>query len=239
MRRLMWETLDSSDAARFPGAWGRIPNFRGAEAAAQRVTGLLAWQMAEVIKCNPDAPQLPLRRAALEQGKVVYMAVPRLSQPECFLELDPRRDDVDPQRVASIKGAVEHGRPVHPHDMPHIDLVVAGSVAVARDGSRIGKGGGYSDLEFALLSELGRVNDHTPVITTVHASQVLPDPLVMHEHDISLDYIATPQEVIPCPRNYPRPDGVHWDLLSRDRIEAMPIIEELYRAASRSEPLPA
>jgi len=44
-------------------------------------------------------------------------------------------------------------------DMPGLDAIVCGSVAVTRDGRRCGKGEGYSDLEFAILRELG----HPPV----------------------------------------------------------------------------
>ena len=76
IRRRAWQTLENGGVARFPGAWGRIPNFKGAEAAAERLRGLTAWQNARAIKCNPDSPQLPVRRAALCDGKIVYMAVP-------------------------------------------------------------------------------------------------------------------------------------------------------------------
>jgi 5-formyltetrahydrofolate cyclo-ligase len=31
------------------------------------------------VKANPDSPQLPVRQRALEDGKTVYMAVPRLA----------------------------------------------------------------------------------------------------------------------------------------------------------------
>ncbi len=46
------------------------------------------------------------------------MAVPRLRDERCFLELDPRRLDAEPRDAASIRGAAKHGRPVHPHEMP-------------------------------------------------------------------------------------------------------------------------
>ncbi len=42
-------------------------------------------------------------------------------------------------------------------EMPPVDLIVAGSVAVNKKGSRIGKGGGYSDLEYAIGREFGFV----------------------------------------------------------------------------------
>jgi 5-formyltetrahydrofolate cyclo-ligase len=41
-------------------------------------------------------------------------------------------------------------------------------VAVNRQGARVGKGGGFSDLEFALLVEVGLIGKHTVLATTVH-----------------------------------------------------------------------
>src|SRR5438093_11835379 len=164
IRRRAWQTLENGGVARFPGAWGRIPNFKGAEAAAERLRGLTAWQNARAIKCNPDSPQLPVRRAALCDGKIVYMAVPRLREERCFIELDPQALGSQAGRAASIKGAFQHGRSVFPEDVGPIDLIVCGSVVVAADGSRIGKGGGYSDLEFALLSDCAKIAPDAPVV---------------------------------------------------------------------------
>ena len=38
---------------------------------------------------NPDQPQLPVRVRALRDGKLVYMAVPKLAHPLPFFRLDP------------------------------------------------------------------------------------------------------------------------------------------------------
>ena len=54
--------------------------------------------------------------------------------------------------------------------IPKIELAVVGSVAVAKDGGRIGKGEGYSEMEYAILHELGLVSESVPIITTVHES---------------------------------------------------------------------
>src|SRR2546425_574700 len=134
--------MEQGGVTRFPGAWGRIPNFKGAEAAAERLRGRDAGRRARVIKCTPDSPQPPVRRAALRDGKTVYMAVPRLREERCFIQLDPAALGGRATAAASIKGASERGRPVLPEELPEIDLIVCGSVAVARDGSRLGKGGG-------------------------------------------------------------------------------------------------
>ena len=211
--------------AAFPGAYGRIPNFVGAPKARDRITELEVWQAARTIKCNPDSPQRPVRKRALEEGKLIYMPVPRLTTEKCFLELDPERIR-DYSFASSIKGAFKLGRLVHPEEMHAIDLIVCGAVAVARDGARLGKGGGYSDLEYALALNLGLVGPDTPVMTTVHPVQVVEGLIPMTRHDIALDYIATPEEAVRCQRAYPRPEGVYWDELGV-KIDEVPILAKL------------
>jgi len=57
----VWEQLERSGAALPPGAYGRIPMFERADAAADRLVGLPAWQAAPVVKANPDWAQMPVR----------------------------------------------------------------------------------------------------------------------------------------------------------------------------------
>jgi 5-formyltetrahydrofolate cyclo-ligase len=54
-----------------------------------------------------------------------------------------------------------------------VDLVICGSVAVNRQGARVGKVGGFADLEFTLLVETGLIGKDTLLATTVHPLQVL------------------------------------------------------------------
>ena len=211
--------------AAFPGAFGRIPNFVGAAKARERLAELEVWQAARTIKCNPESPQRPVRKRALEEGKLIYMPVPRLTSEKCFLELDPERIQ-DYSFASRIKGAFKLGQLVHPGEMRPIDLIVCGSVAVARDGARLGKGGGYSDLEYALALNLGLVGPHTPILTTVHPVQVVERPIPMTRHDISLDYIVTPEEAVRCQPAYLRPAGVYWDEVGT-KIDEVPILARL------------
>ncbi|HMC71875.1 MAG TPA: hypothetical protein VKJ07_22140, partial [Mycobacteriales bacterium] len=53
LRDEVWGALRSAKVARFPGADGRIPNFVGAEAAAERLRAVPAWQDAGTVKANP------------------------------------------------------------------------------------------------------------------------------------------------------------------------------------------
>ena len=75
VRERVWRAPEIHGAARSPGAKGCIPNFPGAEAAALHVASLPEWKRARVVKAKPDAPQLALRRTALRDGKLLYMAV--------------------------------------------------------------------------------------------------------------------------------------------------------------------
>lgn len=233
LRERVWSLLTERGVARFPGASGRIPNFAGAEAAARRLAELPAWRSARVVKCNPDAPQLPVRALALREGKRVYMAVPRLRAERCFLELDPARLAGRERAAASIGGASRLGKPTHPAGMPKVDLVVAGSVAVDRAGGRIGKGGGFSDLEFALLAELDLVGAWTTVVTTVHPLQIVNDRIPMLSNDIPLDVIVTPEETIRCRRRHRRRKGIVWTALSEEKIAEVPLLARLAETRRR------
>jgi 5-formyltetrahydrofolate cyclo-ligase len=104
-------------------------------------------------------------------------------------------------------------------------LIVAGSVAVNREGVRIGKGGGYSDLEYAITREVGFVGrcyyrDHRSPL------QLLEEDLPETDHDFRIDFVVIPDEVIPTGRKNGRPKGVLRDLLTEEKIAEIPILGE-------------
>jgi 5-formyltetrahydrofolate cyclo-ligase len=223
VRERIWALLERERVARFPGAQGRIPNFAGAPAAAARLASLPAWRAARVVKANPDAAQLPVRARALADGKLLYMAVPRLADEHPFILLDPEHLVVPSRRAASIGGSARHGRPVDVAEVDPVDLVVCGSVAVNRQGARVGKGGGFSDLEFGLLAEAGLIGADTVVATTVHPLQVLDEELPETSHDFRLDLIVAGEEVVRCRRTR-RPRGILWEHLDAAKLAAVPAL---------------
>jgi 5-formyltetrahydrofolate cyclo-ligase len=222
IRERIWNLIEKKKVGRFPGVQGRIPNFVGAEQAAAKLGELEVWRKARCIKANPDSPQMPARKRALAEGKIVYMAVPRLREKACFLELDPKKLS-DWRKASSIKGAFEVGRPVEIRQMKTIDLVLCGSVAVTRDGRRLGKGGGFSDLEYGLLRKAGKISATTPVLTTVHPLQIV-DAIPVLEHDFPLDYVATPEEIVVCEPRWARPHGIYRELLDPDQVAEIPCL---------------
>src|ERR1700723_3441610 len=199
LRQEVWSAMRTAKVARFPGAVGRIPNFTGAEAAAERLRAMPQWQAGGTLKANPDSAQLPVRQRALQDGKTVYMAVARLAGPEPFFALDPAHLSEPPRKAASISGAARSARRGTLAELPPVDLVVMGCVAADEDGARLGKGGGFADLEFALAAAAGLIGPHTASVTTVHELQLRPAGLIpLTSHDIALDFIITPDRVIDC-----------------------------------------
>ncbi len=228
VRKAVWKAMDREGVSRFPGAEGRIPNFAGAKLAAQKLAGHRLWKRARVIKANPDSPQTHVRRLALEEGKMVVMAVPRLRDQHPFRLLDPRKlNQKQVREAATIKGALRHGKVVALEELPPIDFVLCGSVAVNLSGARVGKGGGFSDLEYALLIEEGLIDEHTIVATTVHPIQIVREHIPLTDHDLPVDMVATPRAVIELERQYKRPRGLLWDHLQPPQIHEIPILERI------------
>jgi 5-formyltetrahydrofolate cyclo-ligase len=210
----------------------------GAEAAARRLADLPEWKRAHVVKVNPDSPQLPVRATALSAGKLLYVAVPRLASERPFLRLDPdllHQQEVLPRRAVSIAHAARHGQPVGIAEMEHIDLVVCGVVAVNQEGVRVGKGGGFSDLELALLVEAGLVDGATVIATTVHELQVLDEELPETEHDFRVDLVVTPERFIRTGARKRTP-GIIWDHLNAEKIAHIPVLAELNRRRQAGPP---
>jgi 5-formyltetrahydrofolate cyclo-ligase len=227
LREQVWAAMSTARVARFPGAAGRIPNFTGAEAAADRLRELPEWRRAQTLKANPDSAQLPVRQRALQDGKTVYMAVPRLAEADPFFALDPGHLSEPPRKAASIRGAARSARRVSLRDLAPVDLVVMGCVAVGEDGARLGKGGGFADLEYALASAAGLIGPGTVTVTTVHELQVQPAGAVpLTDHDVPVDLVITPDRVIDCrPRRGPqRSAGIRWQELTDEKIAAIPLL---------------
>ena len=141
-----------------------------------------------------------------------------------FMVLDPASIPAELAWQAAARAAwPRFATPVELKDLPPFDAIVTGCVAVTPAGKRAGKGAGYSDLEFAILRELG----HAPaaVATTVHDVQVVEDfPIAPHDQPLSL--IATPTRLIDIANPLPAPTGIDWQHLPKDAFDLMPILRE-------------
>jgi len=216
IRSHIWNLMEQKDIADFPRpVTGRIPNFKGSSIACEKAFNMREIVEVSTLKIDPDSPLKTARLKALLSGKTVVMPTPRLRRG--FLVLDgkliPSWRAVE---ASTIRGAFKYGQIVeNPYELPSIDAMIVGCVAVSRiNGVRIGKGGGYSDLEYGILTEAGKVNVEVPIVAVVHDVQVLEEPLPYAHHDVAVDYIVTPRRIIHVEKRIARPKGVIWDILS-------------------------
>eukprot|EP00667_Euglena_gracilis_P003910 EG_transcript_3926 len=230
IRQDVWDALERFDLVDFPRpCHRRIPNFKGAAEASRRLAELDCFQRAKCVEVNPDVAQAAVRTAALELGKQVLVPSPRLKL-GLFSMLDCSSVPPDKRTFAATQAGLRAcGRPVTFSDpIPHVDLIVVGSVAVSLDGFRLGKGEGFADLEYAILREKGAVDATTLVATTVHDHCVRDVPVhLLQPHDVPVDLIVTPTKVIFTGTKLPRPPGLLWDALTLEKVGSIAVLREL------------
>ncbi|XP_013165284.1 PREDICTED: methenyltetrahydrofolate synthase domain-containing protein, partial [Papilio xuthus] len=228
----VWRHLENNSLAMFPRpVYNRIPNFKGAPEAAARLAELDVFKNANTVKVNPDKPQESVRVICLEQQKTLYVPVPRL-QTGFLNKIVLPEGEPGPtayRKAVSRNGMEVYGQPIGIEDTVTLDLVVMGSVAVSKEGYRIGKGRGYGDLEFGLMMHMKAIKPNTLVATTVHDCQVFDTfpAQLFGPHDVPIDLIVTPTQVIETQRMSQRPTGILWHLLSNRRVQLMPILGQL------------
>jgi 5-formyltetrahydrofolate cyclo-ligase len=191
MRQEVWNRLEAEGFAKFPlPCFSRIPNFVGSEKAAERLRLSKEWKTAKVVFVNPDFAQQKVREHVLLDGKTLVMATPKLRQG--YIIVEPEKVKDLEKHASTIKGAFQLGKTAEPPEIPRPDLIVEGSVAVDKQGNRLGKGCGYGDRE---IKTLKKAFGPTPVVTTVHDAQVVNN-VPTKEKDEKVSIILTPSRII-------------------------------------------
>lgn len=237
IRLKVWDYLEEKNLANFPRpVHNRIPNFKGAETAGKTVASLPEFVTSRVVKVNPDKPQEEVRYQVLSLKKELLVPTPRLKN-GLFNRLTNNNNlsNKDLKVLASRQGIDTKSKPVPIGEKLTIDLVIIGSVAVDKLGHRIGKGEGFADLEFALAaSHHAAVNQNTIVISTVHDCQVfesLPENLFT-DHDVPVDILVTPTEIIRVENRLPKPTRIIWNLLTEEKLKQVSLLNDI-RAAEK------
>lgn len=247
IRKRIWDMMEEKDIAQFPRpVHHRIPNFVGAELAAARLADMAEFQQASCIKVNPDTPQRAVRHAVLAQGKTLLTPQPRLRTGFfSTIQMNSLPSLVEIDECTNSKGVAKWGTPVTLSDRYTVDLVVVGSTAVCPEtGARVGKGEGFAELEWGILSAQGNLDPATTlVVTTVHDEQIVNDIPAgsLTKHDVPVDVIVTPTKIIRVPNRAPKPSGVFWDLLSPQKLAQIRVLRQLKQEIEdhQGEPLPS
>lgn len=218
-----------------------IPDFEGSERCAEAIRRMGIYKRSKLLFITPDNCLEILRMYAILDSKPFIMPTYGIKRGFVHLsrQLVPQgKEDF----AATLDGAERFGRYVSLEEiaeMGRIDLMITGASAVSVSGVRYGKGHGYFDLEWAMMRELGVVDDSTPVIAVVHDVQVIEGELEADRYDTVVDYIVTPSRVIKVSGRRPKPAGIDWERLPRHLLEEIPPLAELYRERLGSPPAPS
>jgi 5-formyltetrahydrofolate cyclo-ligase len=208
-----------------------IPDFEGSEAATDHIMALDAFKSCKYAFITPDNCLVDLRRRMIEAGIPFVMSTYGIYRG--FLYVGPGMVPKGAELYAAWLDGMEHfARPISLAEIAakgRFELMVTGASAVSTDGVRFGKGHGFFDLEWGMFTDLGIVDETTPVVAIVHDVQVVEDKLHPSATDILVDYIATPSRMIKVGRRAKRPHGVKWELLEQEQIEVTPPLQELKR----------
>ncbi|XP_019152319.1 PREDICTED: 5-formyltetrahydrofolate cyclo-ligase-like protein COG0212 [Ipomoea nil] len=237
IRKRIWDLMEAQNIAQFPRpVHHRIPNFVGASLAADKLSELDAFKAANCVKVNPDTPQKQVRFLTLNGGKTLLTPQPRL-RTGFFSVLESHM--LSPgtiKEACTSAGVAKYGRPIGLDEKIRVDLIVIGSVAVdPRTGARLGKGEGFAELEYGMLRYMGAIDDSTPIVTSVHDQQLVDDIPVekLLIHDVPVDIICTPTQVIFTNTTIPKPQGIYWEKLSPEKLSQVRILRELKNRIER------
>ncbi|MEM0023844.1 MAG: 5-formyltetrahydrofolate cyclo-ligase [Thermofilaceae archaeon] len=206
-----------------------IPDFEGSELCVEKVREMSLYKRSRLLFITPDNCLEQLREAAIIDGKTFVMPTYGIRRGFILLErrLVPHgKEDF----AASLDGAERFGVRVSLRDIASLgkfDMVFTGVSLVNTSGVRFGKGEGFFDLEWGMLSEIGVVDDMTPVVVIAHDVQVIEANLPVEPHDTVADIIVTPSRVIFTGSKMKKPKGINWALVTKEMLEEIPPLREL------------
>jgi 5-formyltetrahydrofolate cyclo-ligase len=213
-----------------------IADFAGSEACVDRVRALPAWAVSPLLFITPDNSTELVRRAAMADGKPFVMTTYGIRRG--FLALDPADvPEAERSHAATLDGMDRYARPVRLAEirqMGRIGLLITGGSAVNGRGHRMGKGHGYFDLEWALLSEAGAVDQSSEIADVVHDCQLVDIDVAAAPHDVPVDWIITPTRTIRVPTPDRAPGKVWWHLLRGTDLARIPPVIELAALQGRT-----
>lgn len=213
-----------------------IADFEGSDAATARILDMEAWADAETVFITPDNSTELLRREALRGQKELLVTTYGIRRG--FLRVAPGAvPDDEVSYAATLDGLDVYGIPItlaQMRDAAPLPLMVTGGSAISRNGIRFGKGHGYFDLEWAMLSEIGRTDASTQIVDIVHDEQVVDVDLDSEPHDVAVDWVVTPTRTIAVGAGTRPPGRVLWELIPGSEHETLPPILELRGALDRN-----
>lgn len=212
------------------GEWGkaaenlrRIPPYAGARTV--------------MVSLHPALRQVCLN--LLNDQKRVVLPTPGLQKG--FVLLDPAV--IPPRkRLPAIQMKLKDPSPAKlPYHKPlpePVDMIVTESLAVTRDGKRMGSGEGFLDLQAAILHALGWTSPELRVVSIVQDDQLV-ESLPTEDTDVAVHWIVTPRQVLEAFRGAFSSSGILWEKLENKAVRRNDALYHLYRRSGKAPPQPA
>jgi 5-formyltetrahydrofolate cyclo-ligase len=238
-RTRVWETLNrvGKPDSRFHWDFSSfIADFEGNDDATARVLELDVWRSADRVFITPDNSTELLRREAMRAGKTLLVTTYGIRRG--FLQLDPAVVPAEDIKYAATLDGLDHfARPVTLAELSNgaeLGLLITGGSAVSSNGIRFGKGHGYFDLEWAMLSEIGLTGPASQIVDIVHDEQYVDEVLAGEPHDVAVDWVVTNERTIRVAEPRREPGRVRWELIPGTEHEHLPPIVELRAGVGRT-----
>ena len=172
-RERLWDSLRAVAVpdSRFHHRFSEfIPDFAGSAAAIDRLCALPPFATARHVFVTPDNSLIELRRRLLQAG--VSLVVSSYNMASGFYLLRPGAVPQGHELYGAWPDGLAHfGQALSLQalaDLGRFDFVATGASAVATSGVRFGRGHGFFDLEWRIFSDMGLVDNATPLVTAVH-----------------------------------------------------------------------
>ena len=205
--------------------WGKV---------AQKLRGLPLYREAATVFATPGKSLHQARINCLVDGKNLVM--PGSSIRTGFFLLPARSISFkDIPAAVTYKGLAEKGQLLKGSAIAKLSvgLLLTDSMAVDRNGGRIGDGNGFFDLCCALLQEFRGLREEWEALTIIDENHISQELLPQDAWDIKLAGAVTQSDIhtFAKPEQKPR---IYWDALSRDRIKRIDPLWKLYSAKQKS-----
>lgn len=208
-----------------------ICDFEGSDQCADRILELDALEQRgnRQVFITPDNCLEDLRFKLIQRGIPFVMTTYGIVRG--FYRLDPSVIPVSDHRYASTLDGFDHYAVAMPlaelQKGEKFSLLVTGGSAVSSNGVRFGKGHGYFDFEWAVLSELSLTDEFSVVADVVHDCQFVDEIMPAERHDVVVDWVVTPTRTMHIQQNSRQRGRVFWDMVPGTEFEQLGIVAEL------------
>lgn len=194
------------------------PDFPGSEVFPRVIQSLPFYKGEGPVYITPDNCSDHLRSHFIEQRRplmsIVHIALG-------YHYFPPGCVPAGQERLAgTLDGGLIYGANVdldYLRRLPRPDFYVTGCGAINRKGARWGKGHGYGDVQWAIFTEAGLVDQSTPVIVCTHDYCLVDEEIPMSGTDLTADWIITPTQVVEVKKPLPKPTtGIDKSLMSAE-----------------------